>query len=54
MPQQITSEDSTLFFNGYDFREKVECSQFFNGIKESLEVRDLVISDYLAITADID
>ena len=52
---KIKSEDSVLHFpmDYSDFGESVECAQFFNGIKESLEVRDLVISDYLAITADI-
>ena len=52
---KISSEDSVLYFPvGFrDFPECIECCHIFNGIKESLEVRDAVIFDYLEITADI-
>ena len=52
---KISSEDSILYFpmDYSDFHKNVDCAKFFNGIKESLEVRESVISDYLTITADI-
>ena len=52
---KVASQDSVLYFpmDYSDFPQRVESAQFFNGIKESLEVRNLVISDYLAITANI-
>lgn len=52
---KISSGDSVLYFpiKFSEFPRCVECTQIFNGIRESLEVRDAAISDYLVITADI-